>query len=56
MIRTMTTKGMAGVLERREAADRTEGKVLDEIQITDLRDLSDEELEARLKALEGDRS
>lgn len=31
IIRTMTSKGMAGVLERREAAERVEGKVVQQV-------------------------
>ena len=33
IISTMTTKGMAGVLERREAAERVEGKVAQEVNM-----------------------
>lgn len=55
IIKTMTTKGMAGVLERREAADRTEGKTPDEVRIS-YRDMTDEELEEKLKALKDARS
>lgn len=51
MIATMTGRGMAGVLERREATDRTEGKVKDELVVSDLRDLPDDELEERRKKL-----
>ena len=33
ILRTMTTKGMAGVLERSRAAERLEGKVLNSIEM-----------------------
>lgn len=34
IIQTMTSKGMAGVLERREAAERTEGKVTQSVEVS----------------------
>ena len=34
IINTMTSKGMAGVLERREAAERTEGKVTQSVEVS----------------------
>lgn len=34
IIQTMTSKGMAGVLERREAAERTEGKVSQSVELS----------------------
>lgn len=33
IFKTMSTKGMAGVLERREAAERVEGKVADTVDL-----------------------
>lgn len=56
MFKTMSSKGMAGVMERREGADRTEGKTPEEVNINDYRDLTDEELEEKLKALKDARS
>jgi hypothetical protein len=51
VVETLKSKGMAGVILLNHIADRIEGKVPDEVQITDLRDLPDDELEKRLKAL-----
>lgn len=49
--KTMSGKGMAGVLERREAADRTEGKVVQAVEMEVSGKLSLESvLEARKKA------
>lgn len=53
--KTLRTKGMAGVILLNHIADRLEGKVPDELQIKDLRDMSDEELEKEIEALESER-
>lgn len=51
IISTMTSKGMAGVLERREAAERTEGKVIQQVAMELAGELTLETvLEARRKA------
>lgn len=50
--RTLTDRGMAGVILFSHAADRLEGKMPEEVTINDLRELSDEELEARAKKLD----
>jgi hypothetical protein len=48
---TMTQRGMAGVLLLKEAADRIEGKISQEIDINaNITTLSDEELAAKLAA------
>jgi hypothetical protein len=52
----LKSKRMASILMLREMAERVEGKVPDELQVTDLRDLSDEELEKKLQALQDARS
>lgn len=52
IIATMTRKGMAGVLERRESADRIEGKVAQEAEVAvTINAMSDEELLKRLTKL-----
>ena len=50
--KTLTAKGMAGVLLLNHITDRLEGKMPDELNVRDLRDLTDEELEERAKKLE----
>jgi hypothetical protein len=50
--KTLTAKGMAGVLLLNHITDRLEGKMPDELNVRDLRDLSDEELEERAKKLD----
>lgn len=50
--KTLKDRGMAGVILINHIADRVEGKVADELTITDLRDLDDDELEARRKKLD----
>ena len=51
IIQTMCSKGMAGVLERREAAERTEGKVTQVVDMEVSGKLTLEQvLEARKKA------
>jgi hypothetical protein len=50
---TMTSRGMAGVLLLKEAAERTEGKISQEIELNaTIASLSDEEIAAKLAALE----
>ena len=49
--RTLTDKGMAGVILLSHITDRLEGKMPDEVTINDTRSLSDEELEQKLEAL-----
>lgn len=49
---TLKSKGMAGVILLSHIADRLEGKMPEEVTINDLRELSDEELEARAKKLD----
>jgi Family of unknown function (DUF5681) len=52
IIATMTRKGMAGVLERRESAERIEGKVAQEAEVSvTIATMSDEELLKRLAKL-----
>ena len=52
--KTMASKGMAGVLERREMAERLEGKVVHPVELSGgVSDLSDAELDARLAKLLG---
>lgn len=51
ILATLKTKGMAGVILLGHVADRLEGKTPDELTITDLRELSDEELAARLEKI-----
>jgi hypothetical protein len=49
---TMTMRGMAGVLLLKEAAERTEGKVSQELEINaTVSSLTDEEIAARIAAL-----
>lgn len=54
--KTLKSKGMAGVILINHMADRVEGKIPDELTIRDLRELSDEELETRLKELKDART
>ena len=54
--KTITTKGMAGVLLLKEGTERLEGKIADQLEVSDYRQMSDEELEAKLKALQDARS
>src|SRR4029077_13594578 len=49
--RTLKSKGMAGVILLNHIADRLEGKVPDELEVRDLRDLTDEEIDERLASL-----
>jgi hypothetical protein len=50
---TMTNRGMAGVLLLKEAADRIEGKISQELEISgNITSLTDEEIAAKLAALE----
>lgn len=49
--RTLTDKGMAGVILLSHVTDRLEGKMPDEVTINDTRSLTDEELEEKLEAL-----
>ena len=49
--KTLTERGMAGVILFDRVADRLEGKVPDETIITDARDLPDDELLAELETL-----
>lgn len=53
---TLTGKGMAGVILLSHIADRLEGKMPDEVTINDNRNLSDDEIEAKLEALRAARS
>lgn len=53
VLRTLKSKGMAGVILLSHIADRLEGKVPDELEVRDLRDLTDEEIDQRLQALDG---
>ena len=47
--KTLKSKGMAGVILLERAADRLEGKVPDELEVRDLRELTDEEIDERLE-------
>lgn len=49
--KTLTSKGMAGVILLGHVAERLEGKVPEQVDVN-LRDMTDEELEKRLEALE----
>ena len=52
--KTLKSKGMAGVILLERAADRLEGKVPDELEVRDLRELTDEEIDERLATLDAD--
>jgi hypothetical protein len=54
--KTLTKPGMAGVLLFKEGTDRLEGRVIERVEVSDYRDLTDEELEAKLKALQDART
>lgn len=54
--KTLTEKGMAGVLLLKEGTERIEGKLTEYVAVSDYRDMTDEELEAKLKALQDART
>lgn len=55
VLTTLKSKGMAGVILLSHVADRLEGKIAEEVNVN-LRDLSDDELTAKLEELEGGRT
>ncbi len=54
--KTLTDKGMAGVILLSHIADRLEGKMPEEVNINDCRNMTDEELEKKLEELRAARS